>query len=117
MKHFVKVPEPHPTSQAAAVMLRRVLRTQEIRVWMGFRDRFLALQKAKDGVLRCHYCGKAPLVEEVPMRASKAQLRLLATLDHVVPKSKGGKVFDEANLVVACFPCNQRKGDGTLLGR
>jgi 5-methylcytosine-specific restriction endonuclease McrA len=116
MKHFVKVPEPHRTSQAAAVMLRRVLRTQEIAAWLGFRDRFLARQKAKDGVLRCHYCGKAPLVEEVPIRASKAQLRLLATLDHVFPLSKGGEVFDEANLVVACFPCNQRKGDGIISG-
>lgn len=116
MKHLVKVPEPHRTSQAAAVMLRRVLRTQEIGAWMGFRDRFLAQQKAKDGVLRCYYCGKAPLVEEVPIRASKAQLRLLATLDHVVPKSKGGAEFDESNLVVACFPCNQRKADGIILG-
>ncbi len=34
------------------------------------------------------------------------------TLDHVVPKSKGGpKAWD--NLVACCVPCNQRKGDKT----
>lgn len=43
---------------------------------------------------RCHYCGTA--------RAT--------TLDHVVPVSRGGAKFDEANLVPVCKPCNDRKG-------
>lgn len=34
------------------------------------------------------------------------------TLDHVVPKSKGGKDTWE-NLVAACQKCNSRKGDRT----
>lgn len=35
-----------------------------------------------------------------------------ATVDHVVPKSKGGK--DELdNLIILCKPCNNLKGDGT----
>ena len=47
---------------------------------------------------RCQYCAKqaAPL-----------------TLDHIVPKNKGGKDSWE-NLVAACSKCNTRKGD-TLL--
>lgn len=44
---------------------------------------------------RCQYCG----TKSSPM-----------TIDHVVPKSKGGKDTWE-NLVTACFKCNNRKGD------
>ncbi|PRY87957.1 HNH endonuclease [Mongoliibacter ruber] len=42
----------------------------------------------------CQYCG------------SKKQL----TIDHVIPKSKGGKT-NWANLVTACHRCNVLKGD------
>tara|TARA_A100001037_G_scaffold162074_2_gene145815 strand:+ start:861 stop:1406 length:546 start_codon:yes stop_codon:yes gene_type:complete len=45
----------------------------------------------------CQYCGK-----------SKAPL----TIDHITPKGRGGLDTWE-NLVVACKPCNQRKGDRT----
>jgi len=44
---------------------------------------------------KCGYCGRADL----PL-----------TIDHVVPKSKGG--YDSwENLVAACLPCNNRKGN------
>ena len=45
---------------------------------------------------RCAYCG--------------ATERL--TIDHVMPKSRGGKDTWE-NLVAACTPCNNRKGNRT----
>lgn len=53
------------------------------------------------GVLRrdsykCAYCG-----------------RPATTVDHVLPRCKGGKDTWE-NLVAACFPCNSRKADMTL---
>lgn len=44
----------------------------------------------------CQYCG------------SKRRL----TIDHVMPKSRGGRDTWE-NLVAACVPCNNRKGDAT----
>lgn len=47
----------------------------------------------------CQYCGRQP---------GKAQL----TVDHVVPRSRGGKTVWE-NVVIACGPCNRRKGDRT----
>lgn len=47
----------------------------------------------------CQYCGT---------RFSIAQL----TLDHVHPQSKGGKTVWE-NILSACGPCNNRKGDRT----
>lgn len=43
---------------------------------------------------RCQYCGS----------------RQRMTIDHVLPKSRGGKDTWE-NLVAACVPCNNRKGD------
>lgn len=45
---------------------------------------------------RCQYCG------------SRERL----TIDHVQPKSRGGKDTWE-NLVAACVPCNNRKGNRT----
>ena len=46
---------------------------------------------------RCQYCG------------SRDQL----TIDHVFPRSRGGKDTWE-NLVAACVPCNNRKGNHTV---
>ena len=45
---------------------------------------------------RCQYCG------------SREQL----TIDHILPKSRGGPDSWE-NLVAACVPCNNRKGNRT----
>ena len=51
----------------------------------------------RDG-FRCQYCSK----QGPPL-----------TLDHILPKNKGGKDTWE-NLVVACARCNTRKGDSLL---
>ena len=47
----------------------------------------------------CRYCGKQLSTEEL-------------SVDHVLPKSRGGKETWE-NLVTSCKPCNSRKGDRT----
>jgi 5-methylcytosine-specific restriction endonuclease McrA len=52
---------------------------------------------ARDG-WRCVYCG-----------STGGRL----TLDHVVPRSRGGDSVWE-NVVTSCAPCNLRKGDRTL---
>jgi 5-methylcytosine-specific restriction endonuclease McrA len=49
---------------------------------------------------RCQYCGARPPREEM-------------TIDHVVPRSRGGKTVWE-NVVLACSRCNTRKGDELL---
>lgn len=46
---------------------------------------------------KCGYCGRSDL----PL-----------TIDHVIPKSRGGQDSWE-NLVAACLPCNNKKGDRT----
>ena len=48
---------------------------------------------------RCQYCGK---------RGTAFDL----TLDHILPKSRGGRTISE-NLVSACQACNGRKGNRT----
>jgi len=47
----------------------------------------------------CQYCGSQPRGNEL-------------TLDHIIPKSRGGKNTWE-NLVSACKKCNQKKGSRT----
>ena len=47
----------------------------------------------------CQYCGRAAPPQDL-------------TLDHVVPRSRGGSSGWE-NLVACCRPCNNRKGDRT----
>lgn len=47
----------------------------------------------------CQYCGTQP---------GKHNL----TVDHIIPRSKGGLTLWE-NVVTACGPCNQRKGNRT----
>jgi 5-methylcytosine-specific restriction endonuclease McrA len=44
----------------------------------------------------CQYCGRAGVS---------------LTIDHVVPKSRGGDSWSWENLVTACMSCNHRKGD------
>lgn len=56
----------------------------------------------RDGV-NCVYCGKECFLSVYGKEP-------VATLDHFVPKSKGGS-DSMTNLVMACFPCNNRKGD------
>lgn len=45
---------------------------------------------------KCQYCGK-----KIP--------RHEGTYDHVIPRAQGGKTTWE-NIVIACVPCNQKKG-------
>ena len=111
MRHRVRVENPHPKSLAAGVLLTRSLEVQERSHWVSFRMAFLKRIKAQQGHLECHYCHCKGLVEELPDDATRADLKRLATLDHVVPISQGGAEYDGTNLVVACHSCNQKKGN------
>lgn len=111
MRHRVRVENPPVTSMAAGVLLSRSLEIQERSHWVSFRLAFLGHIKAQQGHLECHYCHCKGLVAELPDDATRADLKHLATLDHVVPRSQGGAEYDGTNLVVACHPCNQKKGN------
>lgn len=60
---------------------------------------------ARDGGLRCFYCGH----ELLPPLERYSKARWYPTIDHVIPKSRGGTRAD-FNCVLACSPCNHRKG-------
>lgn len=51
---------------------------------------------------RCRYCGG-------PVYIMAKDPRSHATVDHVIPRDKGG-LSTYANLVTACETCNHRKG-------
>lgn len=52
----------------------------------------------------CAYCG---------WHARTSSERVKLTIDHVMPKSRGGSNIEPLNLVSACGPCNRRKRDRT----
>jgi 5-methylcytosine-specific restriction endonuclease McrA len=79
------------------------------RVWLTFQKWFIRQEKKK-GPLVCHYCGKSPLFKNSKITPPS----MLATLDHVYPRAKGGREYDVNNLVVSCRPCNAKKADKLL---
>jgi 5-methylcytosine-specific restriction endonuclease McrA len=64
------------------------------------RIRFSRVNVLRRDGFTCQYCGH---------RGGSKDL----TLDHVVPKARGGQTA-WSNVVTACRPCNQRKGDRVL---
>ena len=74
---------------------------------------------------RCFYCGVelleySEIVKETPLGigehgfmlldVERGDYRTMATVDHIIPRSKGGKDNLE-NLVPCCFSCNAKKKD------
>ena len=90
----------------------KTIRSVTFEVKMPSVVRFLRMLKRRKPVIRfsrenvfardhgqCQYC-------------SKKVTRPEATYDHVLPRSQGGTTHWE-NIVIACVPCNQRKGGRT----
>ena len=115
-KYNILVKDPCIQSQAAGLLLQykyllKVRGGKKIprdkRVWFTFRNKYMKRQRKK-GKLKCFYCGRSPLDSNCNNPYSN---KAKATIDHIIPLSKGGKEYDESNLVVACYKCNQKKGD------
>lgn len=90
---FVRSPTSTLKIPAVAV-LRKQIKVRPRSVSLSNENVFI-----RDGFC-CQYCG---------MVFPKEQL----TIDHVIPRSKGGR-NNWQNLVAACLPCNNAKGDKTL---
>ena len=104
------VEEPNVSSPAALLMLNRKLSLQDETLfdwmtWLKFRDNYFAEILERDGVIKCAYCQKN-LKPDVDTKDDS-----LATIDHVIPVSKNGAVWDKSNMVSACLKCNQNKKD------
>ena len=77
-------------------------------------------------VVRLQYMVKVPFATTVPLSRRAVLVRdarhcqfshcarPAATVDHVVPKSRGG-IHEWTNVVAACSQCNARKGDRLLV--
>ena len=80
-------------------MQMRVPSVVKLKKYVSFNSLDIVLNR-KNLLMRdhssCQYCG------------SKSNL----TIDHIIPKQQGGKDSWE-NLIIACSPCNSRKGNKT----
>ncbi len=87
----------------------RLVRSVTLEIRMPSVIRFLCLTRrgprgikfSRDNVYlrdnrRCQYCGR---------QVSRSE----ATYDHILPRAQGGRTTWE-NIVIACVPCNQKKG-------
>lgn len=116
------VAEENPSIQSMGSLINLKIFYQQIddtykqnelhfKVWLRFRNKWLKKQKKLNkGILTCFFCSASNLNSNFnsPYAISSKQK---ATIDHLVPVSKGGKKFDEKNLVVACSCCNGKKSD------
>lgn len=63
----------------------------------------------RDG-FRCWLCGRDDMIEPDEGVHWKEYDPRLATFDHIIPRSMGGR-DDYNNLKLACARCNSRRGD------
>jgi 5-methylcytosine-specific restriction endonuclease McrA len=73
---------------------------------------FLSEVLKREGHLKCTYCPKDNL--QIEFDGMKVTRNIMATIDHIVPISKGGAIYDYENLCVSCSKCNGKKGDKDL---
>jgi len=106
IKHVVYVRKPHIQSLAALIKLKRDYQEQSVKEWLDFRLKYLTKFRLIHGDLFCYKCGKTGLLEEV--EDNNLQNQILATVEHIIPISIGGDKYDESNLTVSCYKCNQR---------
>lgn len=110
--------DPSDQSQAALALMSvefwkndpTIYRAKE---WEAFRIKFFEKIIESEGSVTCHYCTKKNLIVDGndPRVSGWRGRKMLATIDHITPLSKGGEVYDESNLVPACYPCNVKKGN------
>ena len=77
------------------------------RSWRKKRER---LWRDSGGV--CFYC-RRPTLLQLPSASVPHDPGMLATIEHLVPKSQGGG-NNRANLVLACIRCNLARGGTTF---
>jgi len=110
----VLVVNPHIQSRAAFEKLSLKLfhaRTPskirpQWRQWLSFRKWYFR-QKLKEGPLACHFCDTVNL----KVNTFGTPKKLQATIDHFLPRAKGGREYHWDNLVVCCRVCNAKKAD------
>ena len=111
----------NPKSLASAILLRKQLFEQDIEFMskmdlinkrINFSREYLEGVLNERGTIKCTYCSKQDLIIEYD--GMKVNNNVKATIDHIVPISKGGGVFDIENVTPCCGTCNTKKGNKTL---
>lgn len=120
--HIIYKVNPNIKSYGHLTLLNHTLKLQDVdyleeinKRWdiVQFNISFLEEVLEKEGGLVCVYCGKRGLFINYNFgkRITKRMRVKLATVDHVIPTSKGGGQFNKNNMVCACWKCNQKKKD------
>lgn len=94
-KYYFDQDETNPNSIAAR--MRKI----------GFSRNYLSEIQRREGSLTCKYCHRPNLIIE--LEGMRVKNIIKATIDHIVPLSKGGLFFDFNNINVCCGKCNSRK--------
>jgi 5-methylcytosine-specific restriction endonuclease McrA len=117
--HLIFYEPTNSKSWASSILLRKFYWKQDpdnpihkANARINFSRSFLTRWKEKHGKITCNYCKKTDLVIEY--EGMQVERSVLATIDHVIPISRGGAVFDEKNVVPCCNKCNQKKGNKLL---
>jgi 5-methylcytosine-specific restriction endonuclease McrA len=109
-----------PNTLASYLMLKDYYKIQAEKSSKAMRFRlinasrtYLTALQNKYGKLYCTYCGKPDLVIE--LEGMKVGRNIMATIDHIEAKSKGGALLDPKNFTCACGKCNGKKNDLDIL--
>lgn len=86
-------------SPSMQMQIPSIVRLKKQVQWRWEATKFSRSNIFKRDKYRCQYCGDKLNCGEL-------------TFDHVIPKCQGGKT-EWTNIVTACKPCNQNKGDKT----
>ena len=79
---------------------------------INFSRSYLTSKQNENGSLVCSYCGKSNLIIE--LEGMNVRHFHKATIDHIIPLSKGGDMFNLKNIAIACGTCNCKKGSRSV---
>ena len=104
------IDNPNIKSSASYFLLARSLMCKDTDYkekfkWLKFRDKYLQKILDEYKTLHCEYCNHGNL------KLFTKDNNQIATLDHIIPTSKGGELYNPDNLAVSCHRCNQRKAN------
>lgn len=77
--------------------------------WSEFENRYCRQEKVAKARKVRSYVGPLSAAQVMKCGICGADLEDDPTIDHVIPRSRGGH-DGCGNIVAACFPCNNRKG-------
>jgi len=113
--HTIHYKPDNPKEYASYILLKDDLLTEKILGTKKYKHlvhntEFLYKMLTKHGELHCEFCGKPDL--RVYHWHEKKDFNKMATADHFLAKSFDYEnlAFNDDNLVVCCYQCNNKKG-------